>query len=468
MCKFLERSIFFLLAALFLLLPFHAFLVTTTNYFFFEPGVNPPLYLSVWKDAIVALICFLILLYYLHHRRWFVFDQMDALLGMFFLLGAIVWSFNSGGVSDKAILASLKYNFSFLIFFLFLKHYGLSLVEKKKLIKILTVSASIAMFIGLLLFVTASYRYLINIGYSPRPSTYFADRPVAFCQYISGTEVCRNQATFSGPNQFASFLLILIPLFASLAAFFDVKQEPKGYLQKGMYLLRRFFFYIFHIHRDDDDPKEIRSRRIYGILFGFALVSLLLTFTRSAWIGAAVTAALFFYFFAKDKKFFWLVSASAVLGVGIANALIWFLDNESFHAFIVRASSSAGHLTESLEGMKMLLAQPFGYGLASAGPASRFLIEAGVVLPENWYLQVGLELGILGMILFLVILYRNAKHMFASYLATKEVFYKRIHISLLFSLIALSLMGFLLHVWEDSTTALIFWGLAGIMYKEVD
>ena len=63
--------------------------------------------------------------------------------------------------------------------------------------------------------------------------------------------------------------------------------------------------------------------------------------------------------------------------------------------------STLAHLAAWGEGWEAFVQQPLGYGLGAAGPAVHF---SGIYLPENHYLQLLLDLGTIGTVLWLTFL----------------------------------------------------------------
>ena len=111
------------------------------------------------------------------------------------------------------------------------------------------------------------------------------------------------------------------------------------------------------------------------------------------------------------------------------------------------------------DGIKFSLENPLGLGLGNAGPASNHFAKDYLgFIPESWYLQVSLELGILGIILYLTILGFALKALYQKY---KDGDYYAL--SLLLSLVGIMVASFFLHSWEDSATALLFWGMVGVV-----
>lgn len=451
-----------LLCILFALLPFHAFLTTWLNFLFFDPSTPPPVWLSLWKEMVVCVVIFLISIHFIKEKEVPKLDLVDKSLIAYFVLIALVYFFNSPDLTIKATLASLKYGAFFLVFFFFLKQLTFSFEERWRFVKILCWSGFISITFGLFLFFISGFDLLILFGYHTDPSTYFADRPISYCQLISNLDLCRNQATFSGPNQFASFLLILLPLAGFLAAPF-YRKHKHGYLYN---LTGRLRAYLFHQVDHSEDDVEQSDRKKLMIVFILAFISFLLTLTRSSWIGFAVSSFVFCYLFIRSRKIFWTIFLTLLILVVSSFLVLSAYKVGPIHEIIIRTSSSEGHASLSMQALESLWEKPMGYGLASVGAASRHLgAREKELITENWYLQVGLELGIIGIILFIAILFQVGYHFYRSYRQTSCPISKKYYLSITFSLIALSVMGMFLHVFESAATAYIFWGLAGVMYK---
>jgi O-antigen ligase len=76
-------------------------------------------------------------------------------------------------------------------------------------------------------------------------------------------------------------------------------------------------------------------------------------------------------------------------------------------------------------------------------------------IAENYYLQIGQEVGVAGMAVFAAI----------NILIGKELWKRRqdpLSKILLATLIGLSVVNMLLHAWTDDTLAYLWWGLTGI------
>lgn len=116
----------------------------------------------------------------------------------------------------------------------------------------------------------------------------------------------------------------------------------------------------------------------------------------------------------------------------------------------------------------MFLQKPFGYGLGSAGPASQIHGSTGDMLefqeasadflPENWYLQILIEQGIVGLFLFMIILFLIVQQLWSRVKAEKNLY----SIALFTAFIALLFMACFTHAFEEAATSYILFLLIGV------
>lgn len=99
---------------------------------------------------------------------------------------------------------------------------------------------------------------------------------------------------------------------------------------------------------------------------------------------------------------------------------------------------------------------PWGYGPGTAGlPSIRNDVQ-GTVLTENYYLQIGYELGIAGLALFLSICALVGYSLY-------QLRGNKIARALLASFMGLAITNFLVHIWANEAVAFTWWGLAGVL-----
>ena len=207
-----------------------------------------------------------------------------------------------------------------------------------------------------------------------------------------------------------------------------------------------------------------RKRRVWwGVFTTGAVVLMVGTYSRSAQLGLILSLlALVFIYKQRFVRRHLIVAgtvAAALLAVG-AVAVVknnYIAENFIFHTSD-RSSSSLSSNSERLaameRGAKEIIKKPLGTGVGSAGPASARNELGEVRIAENYYIQIGQEIGIVGMLLFIAFnimvaieLWRRRSHQVAKVL--------------LASLIGITFVNMLSHAWTDDTLAYIWWTLAG-------
>jgi O-antigen ligase len=106
------------------------------------------------------------------------------------------------------------------------------------------------------------------------------------------------------------------------------------------------------------------------------------------------------------------------------------------------------------KGIDGIAADPEGRGPGTAGLVATKLSNG--LLTENYYLQIGYEVGIAGLLMFiglLVVVLRQLWTLRQSFLAQ----------TLLASFVGLAFMNLLLHTWANEAVAASWWLLTGIL-----
>lgn len=197
---------------------------------------------------------------------------------------------------------------------------------------------------------------------------------------------------------------------------------------------------------------------------GAMLAGLVLSGSRSAWLGALVAAGVWAWpYRGRIPCRLRYGVAAIVLLAGLLAALI-VTTVPSLRLLVFHSSpgdrsllegSSDAHLAASMAGLTNVVMHPLGCGLGCSGPASYYGGQPHI--PENYYLQIAEELGIVGLALwtwlFAVVL-RRLYHLRRQPVARA-----------LFSAgCGLAVIGLFLHVWSDDPLSLTWWGLAGIAF----
>lgn len=189
------------------------------------------------------------------------------------------------------------------------------------------------------------------------------------------------------------------------------------------------------------------------------LVALWFSYSRSALVAAFVAVGIVFALTVARRlsRKVWIVVTVilfALIGGLIATRDTPFVSNVILHVNQDGGSahtSNDGHISSLANGTDLLLTQPLGAGIGSAGSASLLGDEPMII--ENQYLFTAHEVGWLGLVLFISIFVAILMKLWQkrqNYLA----------LGVFASGIGLALIGLLLPVWVDDTTAIIWWGLA--------
>ncbi len=208
--------------------------------------------------------------------------------------------------------------------------------------------------------------------------------------------------------------------------------------------------------------RYVNSRLKQAMLLIAGLAVLFFSYSRSAWLGLAVSLAVMTWAGVRSKyvRRWFLIAAVAgtvllglVLVVGRHNRL---LENTAFHTDQTShsaKSSNASRLSAIKSGMHDVVHEPLGRGPGTAGPAS--VINHHPRIAEDYYLQIGQEVGVFGLIIFLAI------NIFVG-LGLWQRRDQKLALLLFCTLAGISLVNLISHAWTDETLSLIWWGLAGL------
>lgn len=242
-------------------------------------------------------------------------------------------------------------------------------------------------------------------------------------------EYIRIQSTLRGANPLGAYLVVILAGLAVL-------------------LLRK--------------PQE--KQQVTGItLFSACLIVLMATFSRSAYLGALIAVLVAVWLVLHGRKSRQRLAVGLVSFVVVAAGLAMvFRENDRFENTFFHTDENSSSPISSNEnrasalqtGLRDVVTEPFGRGPGTAGPASQHNIRPARIA-ENYYLQIGQEIGWAGIGLFVAI----------NLLVARELWRRRsdtLSRALLASLAGIAFINLLQHAWTDDTLAIVWWGLAGI------
>ena len=407
------------------LVPFHAFLTVWLSSFFGHYTA-----LRLWKEAVllvIALAVFYLLLtdhkirsHTLTRRLvWLVvaYAGLQALYGLY--------SLHLGQVTPKALAYGLLVNLRFLGFFLLVWAIALRTCRlQTNWQRLVLWPAVVVIAFGLLQIIVLPADFLRHFGYGPTTI-------MPFETVNSNHDFVRIASFLRGPNPLGAYLLV--PLTAALVV-----------------LLR-----------------ASKKWRLSGLLVA-GLVVLGFSFSRSAALGVVVSLVIVVAIMtrADQAKKLLGIFAVALLLLGVVGATVVHkssrLENIVLHTqtkSAVATSSNGGHLHSLAKASRDIAKQPLGRGPGTAGPASVYN-RGQPRIAENYFLQLGQEVGVWGLGLFILI---NLGVGYLLWLRRAEP----LALTLFASLIGLTVVNLLSHAWADDTLAYVWWGLAGVAMASV-
>ncbi len=407
-----------LLAAILALLPAHALLTTWAGSNFGHLDTW-----RIWKEGLLLLAippAIWLIWRSPELKKWLTSSWIARLFGLYVALHLVLgaWALTQHEVNKTALIYSLIINLRFISFFLLCS----VVVSQNNFLrrhwqKLLLVPAAAVVVFGLIQKFLLPYDFLRHLGYGK-------DTIAAYQTVDSNLDYRRIQSSLRGANPLGAYLVLIIPAFWLS-------------LQKS------------------------RMWRWLGLLG--SLVVLFFSYSRSAWLGLAAAGTTLRgitlkTFNSSNRIIVIVLLLTALLGGGI------YLTNKSdeaqralFHTSdesIAPRSSNADRLASMEAGAKDVIHQPLGRGPGTAGPAS-FRNDQPPRISENYFLQIGQEVGLIGIGLFAAI----------NVLVAKELWVRRsqqLAKILLASLVGITFVNLLSHAWTDDTLSYLWWGLAGV------
>lgn len=292
---------------------------------------------------------------------------------------------------------------------------------------VLAVAVPVLVF-GILQYVLLPTNALEHVGYSRAngvlPAFFIDDKP----------DLERVMSSLRDPNSFGSYVVIIMSLaltYVLLGRRKQVKQIALG-------------------------------------IFALSIVCLMLSFSRSAWIGALMAAlSLFVLIYGRNvkqrlgRKMVYGAAGIALLAVLVMVPLrnTYFVRNVILHADQSTTVENPNQLRQRFwrESVEAAGENPLGYGPGTAGLASIRNDVQGVVLTENYYLQILYEVGVVGLLMFVAILAWVAWRLYQR--RPDDV----LVLALLAAFAGLAVTNFLVHIWSNEAVAYTWWGLAGLI-----
>jgi O-antigen ligase len=398
-------------------MPFHVFLSQSLS--LVTGGLDE---WKVAKDVFLAALSILtIVLVWWERRATRVFNVLVVITTAYAILMLLIWVLHPHIYRESAVLGA---TYDLRLFCYTIVGLGATLltpINLRLILKMLLVVSGIVTVLGIAQYFLPS-GILTHAGYSVargvRPN-FFIDNNLEFPRIMS---------TLRDPNSLGSYLLLPIGLLLAL-------------------LLR---------------ARNHQKRLLYGGALIAELVAVYLTFSRSAWAGTAVIIALVIWWqyrawFTRQLQRYWpivLVLFIVVCGFAYTQRNNPILTHQTSEQ-VGSKDSNQYHLFFVEQNLKFIREDPFGHGPGTAGLAS-IHNPAGADLTENYYLQIGYELGILGLAFFIAM-------QILLYIKLWPERHSHLGLVLLTSFWAYLLINMLLQEWDNEAVAVQWWLLAGLV-----
>ncbi len=421
---FMQR---FIKAFLIVIVLYHI-LITVIQYGIF--GWAHPELPAILRDGIRFLFIFCVVLFYVKDLKSYLKQRKRPRICLIIL---VIFSVGVSYVKGKDIsdmLIGIKYGFLYLPIFLSATFVGhiFSKIENWKLkienfvkrVKYFLITILIVWFVWQISKFIRPNRFM-TIGYGPFQDFVFGAKPPIY--YLTGYQgTSRRSWIFSWPNNYGYFLIAFLPAIIVLCK--NKRQSIK---------LRM------------SNKTAIRN----SIIIALWIAAIVLTLSRTAAIGWIVAlAVLNIQRIKKHKKIArWLIIV----------AILWVL-----WLSVLKWASTLWHLQAKFGSLKYVLQSPSGYGLGTSWPAVH---HNGTILPENYFLQLMLDIGTIGFILWALVIrqIQNIATKIKRFTTDKDQLIYKVRLTLTIGWLAMLVMGLFLHVFEDSMVNYIFFVLRGVM-----
>jgi hypothetical protein len=376
-------------------------------------------YLRFWKDLVLVVLAARAL----SAARSEGYDRLDQVTLLFLGLVALFVLLPIGPPLYVRLLAGRELG-SFLVLFLAVRHAGLSLPRIGRHLEVALLLS------GAVVGAVALWNYL---------------SPDAYAAWINGAAQWQNEALGNqvGPGGVLVDHTVVAGHVVVRAG--SIFLSPLG---AAFYLLVPIAILVARVSLG-------QARRWELVIGGVCCAGLLVTVTRSAIVAVPLMIVLGILATRQTSRTATALLLAAAALYPLADSI--GIGSQFTSALDTNAVSTAGHLTALQVDFNEMLRVPIGHGLGTGGSqGSRFEV-AGAITAESWYFQVGIELGVLGLVFFLVLMWRALGELVRRARAGNTT-----TLAALCALAGVALGGLFLHSFGTLYTAYAVWALVGI------
>ena len=376
--------------------------------------IGHPLISSIWDEA-ALLLCFGIWFY-----KWLSFRNQTPYRSspvdisiIFFMAVSVALLFIAApdfSIGVEGLRVVIQYMFWFFVVTQLLK----TPAGAKRIINIVLLTALFVSLYGI-------YQFIIGV-----------EIPANWVDQAEGKVRTRAFSIFTSPNMLAGYLSLLIPV--SVGMFFAENNKAR--------------------------------KAYYGIVTVCMGLALLFTLSRSGWIFCF--AALLFYVWMKNRKFIvpmlFCMLALFILSVifmpSVANRIL-YLFSPAYYA----SSSTGGRIYRIAKGFELWKQYPlFGMGLGQFGGSVALSHKLNNTFSmDNYYMKTAVEMGIVGFIALLILLYNTFVHCYRAMKKITDTEQKNWAMGILSGLVCVIMYNLTENMLEIPLLSSYFWMFAGII-----
>lgn len=408
------------LGAIFVLMPVHAFISTWGG-----TAIGPLWLWKSWKELLVVVLVLATLGWLLTKPaalKSLIAKPLPLLVTGYVALTLLLALIFKGQSGTDATMAALAMNLRYLgvaaLTYVLFSYTDLSMTWIKRACWFIVGAGVTVSVMGIIQIALLPADFLTQFGYNK-------DTTIApYLLIDDNPDHLRAFATLRGPNDFGAFLILPLILVALRAHW---------------------------------------RRPLFVVAAGVLVAALILSGSRSAWIGAAAAFAVYGLLYYRKKISFKQIAviggATVLLGAGLLYAAVTIpaLRMAVFHSSpgdpSLTEGSTDNHIAATVHGIERVVEEPLGCGPGCAGPASYH--GGDPQISENYFVQIAEETGLVGLALFAGLIGVVALSLYQ----TKGL--DRVRWALLASLAGYVVIGLLLHVWADDPLSITWWLLAG-------
>jgi hypothetical protein len=210
--------------------------------------------------------------------------------------------------------------------------------------------------------------------------------------------------------------------------------------------------------------RRLRSVVLNGLFLVLMFVTLVMTLSRSA-IASCAGAIMVAAVMARSTL---RLAVVGVLGVCVVALILvtGYIKITTVEALVNFSDpSSVVHGNQLSKSIAIIATHPFGQGLATAGSIGQQLAGKDAITNESWYLQIGTEMGILAMVVYLILVAGAMLIALRQFFKVQDYWLRTLTLTVAMTAGAMLVLGNFLHSWENTPLSIVFWLLAGIAVR---